>query len=166
MKIVQLLIEKGANVSAQDETRSTPLHLASSSGIPEITRLLINHGASVTAQDQTHRTPLHLASSWVSAKTALPFVPHGANINEQDDSVHRTDRETFHMKADTVRLLIGDRASVTMQDETQSTPLHLASSLGSAETVRLLIEQGADVNAQDANHRTPLHLASSGEYRD
>lgn len=65
------------------------------------------------------------------------------------------------MKADTVKLLIDHGADVAMQDETKSTPLHLASSLGSTETVRLLIEHGADVTARDTNHRTPLHLAAS-----
>lgn len=50
---------------------------------------------------------------------------------------------------------------MTAQDDTQSTALHLASSIGSAETVQLLIKHGADVNAQDNSHRTPLHLASS-----
>ena len=65
-KIVRLLIEHGVAVTAKDEMDETPLHLASSSGVPEIARLLIEHGADVTARDQRHRTPLHLASSWVS----------------------------------------------------------------------------------------------------
>ena len=128
--------------------------------MPEITRLLIKHGASVKAQDRGHQTPLHLASSWVSGKKLRNLDPHWTNLNEQDDSVHKAYRET-HMKADTVKLLIDNGANVNVQDETKSTPLHLASSFWSAETVRLLIEHGADVNAQDANHRTPLHLASS-----
>jgi ankyrin repeat protein len=65
---MRLLIEHGADVKAQDETHSTPLHMASSSGIPEIVQLLIEHGADVSGRDRRHRTPLHLASSWVSAK--------------------------------------------------------------------------------------------------
>jgi ankyrin repeat protein len=59
------------------------------------------------------------------------------------------------------KLLIDHGAYVAAQDETQSMPLHLASSFGTAGTVRLLIENGADVTAQDENRRTPLHLASS-----
>ena len=77
LKIVRLLIEKGANVSARDKTHSTPLHLASSSGMPEITRLLIKHGANVKAQDRGHRTPLHLASSWVSGKNYVTSIRTG-----------------------------------------------------------------------------------------
>jgi ankyrin repeat protein len=74
VETVQLLIEHGADVTAQDENHLTPLHLASSSGIPEIVRLLLERGARVTAQDKSRKTPLHLASSWVSA-TAVTLIP-------------------------------------------------------------------------------------------
>ena len=62
---------------------------------------------------------------------------------------------------ETVQMLIEHGADVTMQDKAHSTPLHLASSKGSAETVQLLLQHGADVATQDENNRTPLHLASS-----
>jgi len=68
---VTLLIDHGADVTMQDETHLTPLHLAAFSGSAETVQLLIERGADVTAQDQRCRTPLHLASSWVSAKTVL-----------------------------------------------------------------------------------------------
>lgn len=70
-RTMRLLIEHGADVTAQDETLSTPLHMASSSGIPDLVQLLIEHGADANGQDQSHRTPLHLASSRVSAKLHL-----------------------------------------------------------------------------------------------
>jgi ankyrin repeat protein len=68
VEVVRLLIERGMDVTTKDENLSTPLHLASSSGVPEIVRLLIESGADVTDKDGSGRTPLHLASSWVSAK--------------------------------------------------------------------------------------------------
>ena len=67
---MRLLIDHGADVKAKDDIQSTPLHMASSSGIPELVQLLIEHGADVRGQDRSNRTPLHLASSRVSAKTA------------------------------------------------------------------------------------------------
>ena len=47
------------------------------------------------------------------------------------------------------------------RDNTHSTPLHLASSKGSAEAVDILIRRGSDVNVQNENQSTPLHLAAS-----
>ncbi|KAH9014388.1 ankyrin repeat-containing domain protein [Lactarius pseudohatsudake] len=144
---VRLLINHGADVMAQDENHSTPLHLAAFSGSTAIVRLLIEHGANITAQDRVHRTPLHMASSWDDTSGDRPLP----------------DDENYNVKADTVRLLIDHGADVAAQDDTYSTPLHLASSYGSVETVRLLIERGADVTVQDGSHRTPLHMASSWE---
>lgn len=72
-----------------------------------------------------------------------------------------TSDEKAAEKADIVQLLIQHGADVTVQDNTLSTPLHLASSRGSGKTVGLLLKHGADVNAQDVKQLTPLHLAAS-----
>ena len=60
---VRLLIKHGADVAAQDNTRSTALHLAAFSGGSETVSLLLDHGADVSIRDESHKTPLHLASS-------------------------------------------------------------------------------------------------------
>ena len=68
-KSVLVLLEHGADVTARDNTHSTPLHRALSLGSPDIVRLLIEHGADVNAPNRDHKMPLHLASV-VSVKTA------------------------------------------------------------------------------------------------
>ena len=80
------------------------------------------------------------------------------DVNEQDDHYRFLNRKS-DTKADIVKLLIDHGADVTAQDETQSTPLHLAAYHRSTQTVWLLIEHGADVAARDRSNKTPLHLA-------
>jgi hypothetical protein len=63
MRVMQLLIEHGANVNARDRDQVTPLHQWSSTGNHKAVRQLIEHGADVNARDQAHSTPLHNASS-------------------------------------------------------------------------------------------------------
>ncbi len=46
---VQVLLKHGADVTARDDTHSTPFHLALSKRTPEIAPLLIDHGADVNA---------------------------------------------------------------------------------------------------------------------
>ncbi|KAN0136205.1 Ankyrin repeat-containing domain protein [Lactarius tabidus] len=164
-EIVRLLIEHGADVTAQDEAYSTPLHLAASEGSAETVGLLIEHGADVAAKDEGRRTPLHLASSVSVTTTVRLLIKHGANVSEQD----KTNSTPLHFAAfsgssDTVHLLLEHGADVTALDGDNKTPLHRAVSKVSTTTVeiaRLLVECGADVTAQDESRSTPLHLASS-----
>ena len=71
-EIVQLLLRNGADISAKNETHSTPLLLAAAafSGSPDTVNLLLENGADVSVIDGSHKTPLHLALSRVSATTA------------------------------------------------------------------------------------------------
>ena len=169
IQFVQLLLEHGADVNAQNNDYSTPLHLATSpSGVgnPEIMKLLLEHGANVNAVDGTQSTPLHLASSRTFSQClerVRVLIEHGADINAQDH-VHWT---SLHLasslgKTKIMQILLENGADVNAKSWHHKTPLHLVMYLNSgAEAARLLIKHGADVNAQDTDHKTPLHLASS-----
>jgi len=59
------VLDRGANVNAQDNDGSTPLHLMASwildkSAETEIVRLLLNHGARVDVMNNWGRTPLQV----------------------------------------------------------------------------------------------------------
>jgi len=57
-----MLVECGADVSAQAEDGRTPLHLASERGHVDVAWMLVECGADVSAQAKDRSTPLH----WVS----------------------------------------------------------------------------------------------------
>ena len=84
---MQLLIQHGADVTALDDTHSTPLHLASSKGSAETVELLIQHGADVNAQNGDQSTPLHLAApSRLALKGTIVrlLLKHGADVDARD----------------------------------------------------------------------------------
>ena len=85
---MQVLIRHGADVTARDNTQSTPLHLASSKWCAEAVNLLIRHGADVDSRNGNQSTPLHLAaSSHLALKGTIVrlLLRHGANIDAKDD---------------------------------------------------------------------------------
>ncbi|KAH9044350.1 ankyrin repeat-containing domain protein [Lactarius pseudohatsudake] len=61
-----------------------------------------------------------------------------------------------------MKLLIQHGADVAARDNSNSTPLHLASFKGGAESVQLLIQHKADVNVRNKENLTPLHLVFKG----
>jgi ankyrin repeat protein len=82
--IVRLLVDRGADVNARDMTHSTPLHLASLSGIPELVQILLENGADVNAQNETHLTPLHKASLLGCSESVRLLLEHNADFTAQD----------------------------------------------------------------------------------
>jgi ankyrin repeat protein len=120
-------------------------------------RLLIKHGADVNAPDWNGKIPLHLAC-WVSVITARFLLQHRADVKEQND----WDNRSSDANTETIQVLLEHSADVTARDDAYTTPLHLASSMGSPEIMRLLIEHGANINELDGNRKTPLHLVLAG----
>ena len=58
VKAAEILITKGADVNARDDSGETPLHWAARSGQKEAVELLIAKGANISAKDSQGRTAL------------------------------------------------------------------------------------------------------------
>ncbi|WP_265030421.1 ankyrin repeat domain-containing protein [Wolbachia endosymbiont (group B) of Athalia cordata] len=200
IELAKLLIEKGANVNAQDNEGKTPLHLAVSSsnldiiGVPifirrlidgedenvnlqdNIVEILIEKGANINIQDNEGKTPLHLAVSNSSlgaegiAIVVETLIGRDAKVDIQDNE----GKTPLHLAVSNSDLpnifaalsLIIRGANVNIQDHEGRTPLHLAvsnSEFPNLEVIRSLIKKGANVNTKDNEGRTPLDYAISSE---
>ena len=78
-RIVQLILQHGADVHAKDKGGLVPLHNACSYGHFEVTELLIRHGANVNAMDLWQFTPLHEAASKGRSEVCSLLLSHGAD---------------------------------------------------------------------------------------
>jgi ankyrin repeat protein len=75
----KLLITNGANVNAVDRNNSTPLHLASGSGITEIAEILVENGANVNAVNISGLTPLQAAEMNGAKEIMELLIKHGGH---------------------------------------------------------------------------------------
>ena len=161
VEVARMLIERGADVAAQNKDGETPLHLVSRNGEEEVARMLIERGADVAAQNKDGETPLHMASQYGQVEVARMLVERGADVAAQNN-----DGETpLHLasqygEVEVARMLIECGADLAAQNNDGETPLHLASQYGELEVARMLVERGADVAAQNKLGETPLRLAS------
>ena len=80
-KIIQALIDAGANVDARDNKQQTPLHLAYKHANGRAMKKLLEHGADINAQDKYGKTVLALAAEISPPKTIQWLIKRGANPN-------------------------------------------------------------------------------------
>lgn len=164
IKLVKLLLSKGANVNAVDKDGETPLREAAKGGNIDTVKYLIEKGADVNAKNKYGHTALMSARD---TKTLKILLDAGANINAATNGNGYT---TLSYSArdgeiDLVKFLISAKANV---NKGISTPLILAAQEGHLDIVKLLLDAGANVNAYDEFGNTALISAvtTSCYYRD
>ena len=151
--MVKLLIDRGANVKAIDDTHHTPLHWASNK---ETAELLIDAGANVNAKTLRTGETLLYSAAWGAAQ--------GAN-------------KSYQMYLDLTKLLITKGADVNVKlksgsmikdnkpyrAKSEETTLHEVSRSYSekhaSEVCELLIANGAKVNELNDKGQTPIDEA-------
>ena len=90
MGVARLLLERGADVNAQNKIQWAPLHATCYCGKTEMTRLLLDHAANVDAVNNDGETPLHCASRGkydseeAGIGVAQLLLEHGADVNTKD----------------------------------------------------------------------------------
>lgn len=179
---MQYLIDKKSIIDSLDDTESTPLILAASSGRTEVVKLLISNGANVN-----HTTNLGHSSLQYSCSKGwkeVCFIPssniyfvfkfkyfqiveilleNNADINIADvrgaTPLHRAASKGNYEIVKTL-LKYKDKLKIDFRDIYGNTPLHLACEEDRQEEAKLLIEHGASLEVHNLDKKTPLDLCS------
>jgi len=128
LRIVEFLLEHGANPNMKNNYGSTPLHYAAMYGYPEVVELLLEHGANPNIQSNYGSTPLHYAAMYGYPEVVELLLEHGANPNIQNrygyTPLHFAIEGCF---VDVVRVLLDHGADPTIRDNEGRTPLDYGS---------------------------------------
>lgn len=170
-KIVNFLLEHGANVNAKDKIGRTPLCFALLKGRIDVANLLIEHGAEVNAQERYKNgvNLLYYASMSGYIDFVKLLIEQGAEVNVMErNGISATYEPTTPLFwaarkgfVEIAKILIEHGAEVNVQNKSgQSSPLHCAAIWNHAEVAKLLIEHGANVNIENEDKWTPLQCAA------
>jgi ankyrin repeat protein len=167
-RLVKLLVQSGANVSAENKS-GTALHSAAGSekGSGEIIKLLLEQGAEIDAPDNNKRTALHVAIWMKNRHTVQILLDRGASL----DWVSSKGSTALHIAAgrgcvNTVQLLLDRGASLEQIDFSGLSAFHIAALSGDVKTVQLLLDRGANPEGADLHGATALHGAAERKYVD
>jgi hypothetical protein len=125
-EIVNLLIQSGANVNAQDKDMWTALMFAAQSGNIEIAKLLIQSGANCSGHDNDFVTPLMLAAQDGHTEIVQILLKNGADVNAQNNVVNTAVMfacENGHPAI--IEILLRNRAKINFTNEEGDTAFDL-----------------------------------------
>ncbi|KAJ6520685.1 ankyrin repeat domain-containing protein, partial [Mycena vulgaris] len=160
-QMVQLLIDKGADVTAQGARYGNVLQAASCQGHKLMVELLIDQGAEVNTQGGYYGNTLQAASYRGHESVVQLLINQGADVNTQGGPYgNALQAASLNGNEFVVQLLIDKDADVNAQGGYFGNALQAASLNGHELVVQLLIERGADVNAQGGEYGNALQAAS------
>ncbi|XP_062307267.1 tankyrase, TRF1-interacting ankyrin-related ADP-ribose polymerase b isoform X3 [Osmerus eperlanus] len=191
VRIVQLLLQHGADVHAKDKGGLVPLHNACSYGHFEVTELLLKHGACVNAMDLWQFTPLHEAASKNRVEVCSLLLSHVADptlLNCHSKSAvdmaptpELKERLTYEFKGHSLLQAAreADMAKVKKtlaleiisfkHPQTNETALHCAVASPHPkrkQVTELLLRKGANINEKNKDFMTALHVAAERAHND
>jgi ankyrin repeat protein len=163
LKLLNLLMDMGADVKTQDISGTTPLHLAALNNHKEIAEQLIRKGAEIDARNEDGKTPLYYSINH-SLEIAELLISHGANVNAED-VYGQTPLFKVHKCNTFMELLVKNGADVNKKDIDGITSLQYAAMYKSYEEIApLLLSCGADPNVKNAAGETPKERANNPNY--
>lgn len=165
LPIVQILLDRGADVDAVDRSGYSALTLAVSGDHTGVVRALLARGANPSPEKEL---PLIAAARRGQREIVELLVAGGAPIEARD----HLGRGPLYWAAyfghrDVVDDLLDRGADLQVRDDEGNTPLHgAASNVTDPEVIRELIARGARVDTVNRGGATPIDLAEREGERD
>ena len=165
--VVELLLDKGADVNVQDNGGYSPVHFASIRGNKEMLQFLISKGADLDRKNGMGATALHDMAIQGNKAIITLLVESGADFMIQNPSgqtpLHLA---ANHGRKEIVELLLQKGADINQRGGGGDTPLHGAAWKGDTPTVEFLIASDADIDAKNDDGDTPLDNAQRRGHED
>ena len=158
--VVELLLQKGANVNARGGYHGNALLAAAERGHEKVVRLLLDKGANINAECNNYSTALVAASDKGHEKVVRLLLDRGANVNTDSNRSNPLTTASRNGHKEIVQLLLDKGADINAEGGVYGSALSAASYTGHKEVVRLLLQNGAKINAEDGAFGNALAASS------
>ena len=164
-RIVQLLLERGADANAQGGEYGNALQAACTGGHDKIAKMLLERGTDANAQGGVYGNALQAACTGGHDKIAQILLERGAGVNAQGGRYgNALQAACFGGHDKIVQMLLERGAGVNAQGGVYGNALQAACARGDDKIAQMLLERGADANAQGGFYGNALQAARRGGY--
>ena len=167
--LMRRLLEKGADITAQDDDGCDALFYATCSHRLEVVQLLLEYGADVNriyrrSKFRNGGTALHEAARIGLADIACLLVEAGVDVNAVNEDGATALHEAVSAGVDSIAvidLLLSHGVDINAHyGDKNATVIHHAILQNNVIIVGYLLEKGASITATDINGKTALDLAN------
>ena len=165
LEVLELLLEKGADVNACNKWRETPLLIAANNGHSDAVRALLRNGADPALCSEAGWSALTFAAHKGYDEIVSSLLHAGAPVNcrvteDLSTPLHKAcaGSKTGHLSA--VHMLLDGDADVHALNKWRETPLLTAANHGQCEAVEALLDYGADPCKCTDTGWSPLSIAA------
>ena len=160
MKLIRLLISKGADINHKSNYGKTVLHFATQEKNTDLVKFLVDNGANINLPDADGDTVLHFAVHQKNTALVKFLVGKGADINIRN----KKNQSAIYLAAlndqmDVVLFLLEKGAEIDQKSAYMLLPA--AAKDGNLALTKSLLEQNLNVNHKNANGNTALHNAAA-----
>ncbi|MCJ1468158.1 hypothetical protein MMC07_006786 [Pseudocyphellaria aurata] len=162
--VVNLLMDKIAEVNVQGGDFAGALYKASVKGHVAVVKLLLEKSPDANMQGEAYSNALDAAAGEGHKQTVILLLNHGVEVNagKACDNALCAASERGHEEI--VKLLLDKAADVNAPTGPYGNALYMSSLCGHEQIVKLLLDKGADVNARGGEKGNALQAASAGGY--
>lgn len=150
IKVVKLLLEKGANVNAIDANKETALFRAASMGHIEIMKLLLAKRSPVNTTNYNQSTPL---IAFIRSYSQIPFPNY-------------LQPEVKEKRLEMTKEILKETTNINYCDAYNNTAIHYAYSTRQLDICKLLKENKADPTIKNLSGNSPYSLAQTIKDKD
>ncbi|MBO9496785.1 ankyrin repeat domain-containing protein [Thalassotalea sp. G20_0] len=167
-RIIELLVNKGADVNAKTSYGWTAIRCAYKNGpITPLIRCMVNAGLKIDAMCDSSTMLAHAAREgcWELVEFLLDKgAKVNTEINIKGTALHLA---VLQGRPDIIKMLMNHGANINVRNHHKGkSVLHFAARLGRPEIIEQLIDHGADISARDNKGKTVLHDAARQDQPD
>ncbi|KAM0324447.1 hypothetical protein ACHAQA_008229 [Verticillium albo-atrum] len=163
--VVELFLQRGADISIVTDTGWTALHTAAWTGQLECVKVLLQHGADILVKVEKGLTALHCAASRGKTPVVSFLLESGTPVDEME-TIGKT---PLHLAVsagwfETVEVLLSAGADVEAQSRKEETPLQVAVRKERPKAVQMLLAVGASQAVTNSEGKTPAEVLRAIKY--